>query len=110
MKLGVILNPNALGVRRSPGLAERLRRVADGAEIVATRTPGELAEAARRFAESGVDLVAACGGDGTNQSTLTELVRAYGRDRLPAFAILRGGTVNTIAGNLAIRGRPDELL
>ncbi len=110
MKLGVIVNPNALGVRRAPGLVERLRRVGDGAEVVATRTPGELADAARRFAETGVELVAACGGDGTNLSTLTELVRAYGRSSLPAFAILRGGTVNTIAGNLAIRGRPDELL
>jgi len=110
MKLAVILNPNALGVRRAPGLADRLRRVADGAEVVATRTPGELAAAARRFADDGVELVATCGGDGTNLSTLTELVRAYGRQRLPAFAILRGGTVNTIAGNLGIRGRPDEIL
>jgi diacylglycerol kinase family enzyme len=111
MKLGVILNPNALGVRRAPGLADRLRRVTDGAgEVVVTRTPAELASVARRFATDGVDLVAACGGDGTNQATVTELVHAYGRDRLPTFAILRGGTVNTIARNLAIRGRPDEIL
>jgi diacylglycerol kinase family enzyme len=41
---------------------------------------------------------------------VTELVRAYGAARLPAFAILRGGTVNTIAQNLGIRGRPDEIL
>ena len=110
MKLAVILNPNAFGVRRDRELAGRLARVAGGAEVVATRTHGELVAAARRFADTGVELVAACGGDGTNLSTLTELVRAYGRDRLPAFAILRGGTVNTIAGNLGIRGRPDELL
>jgi len=110
MKLAVILNPNALGVRRDGGLGERLRRVAGDAEIVATRTPGELAAAARRFAGTGVELVATAGGDGTNLSTLTELVRAYGPERLPAFAILRGGTVNTIAGNLGIRGRPDEIL
>ena len=37
-------------------------------------------------------------------------MRAYGLERLSAFAILRGGIVNTIAGNLAIHGRPDELL
>jgi diacylglycerol kinase family enzyme len=110
-KLAVVLNPNALGVRRSPGLADRLRRVSDGAgEVVVTRTPSDLAAAARRFADDGVDVVAACGGDGTNLSTVTELVRAYGRERLPAFAILRGGTVNTIAQNLDIHGRPDEIL
>jgi diacylglycerol kinase family enzyme len=111
MKLAVVLNPHALGVRRSPGLVDRLRRVADGAgQVVITRTPRELAEAARRFAGDGVDVVAACGGDGTNLSTVTELVRAYGAARLPAFAILRGGTVNTIAQNLGIRGRPEEIL
>ena len=111
MKLAVVLNPNALGVRRSPGLASSLRRVCDGAgEIVVTRTPSELAAAARRFAGDGVEVVAACGGDGTNLSTVTELVRAYGPQRLPTFAILRGGTVNTIAQNLAIRGKPDEIL
>jgi diacylglycerol kinase family enzyme len=111
MKLGVVLNPNALGVRRAPGLGSRLQRVCDGAgEVVVTRTPGELAAAARRFADDGVEVVAACGGDGTNLSTVTEIVRAYGRQRLPTFAILRGGTVNTIAQNLAIRGKPDEIL
>jgi diacylglycerol kinase family enzyme len=111
MKLAVVLNPNALGVRRAPGLGDRLRRVCDAAgDVVVTRTPGELTAAARRFADDGVELVAACGGDGTNLSTVTEIVRAYGRERLPTFAILRGGTVNTIARNLAIRGKPDEIL
>jgi diacylglycerol kinase family enzyme len=111
VKIAVVLNPNALGVRRAPGLADRLRAVLDGAgEVVVTRTSAELAAAARRFAGDGVALVAVCGGDGTNLSTLTELVRAYGPARVPTFAILRGGTVNTIAGNLGIRGRPHEVL
>lgn len=111
MKLGLILNPNALGVRRARGLSDRLHRVVDGSgEIVVTHTPAELAATVRRFAAAGVDLVAACGGDGTNLSTLTELVRAYDPARLPTFAILRGGTVNTIAQNLGIRGAPDAIL
>jgi diacylglycerol kinase family enzyme len=110
-RLAVILNPNALGVRRSPGLADRLRAaVGDAGEVVVTRTPADLAAATRRFADDGVSVVAACGGDGTNLSTVTELVNAYGRQRLPAFAILGGGTVNTIAHNLGISGRPEEIL
>lgn len=109
-KLAVIVNPNARGVRRAPGLVQRLRAVVgELGEVVVTDTPAELTECARRLAGDGVDLVAACGGDGTNLATLTELVRAYGPENLPRFAILRGGTVNTIAGNLGIRGRPEEL-
>jgi diacylglycerol kinase family enzyme len=111
MKLGVILNPNALGARRTGGLHDRLHRMLDGhGDIVVTHTPAELATTVRRFASDGIDLVATCGGDGTNLSTLTELVRAYGPARLPTFAILRGGTVNTIAQNLRITGAPDAIL
>lgn len=112
-KVAVVINPNAYGVRRAPGLAQRLRAVlGDTGEVVVTHTPAELARHASRFAAEGVELVAVCGGDGTNLATLTELVRAYGAASLPLprFAILRGGTVNTIAGNLGIRGRPEELL
>jgi diacylglycerol kinase family enzyme len=109
--IGVILNPNALGVRRQLGLRDRLRAVVgDAGEVVETRTPDDLATAARGFRARGVSLVATCGGDGTNLSTVTAMVRAYGRDDLPTFAILRGGTVNTIARNLDIHGRPEAIL
>jgi diacylglycerol kinase family enzyme len=109
-RIAVVINPNALGVRRSRGLPEKLRAIVGGdGEVVVTNTPGELASAARRFKAEGVEIVAACGGDGTNLSTLTELVHAYG-DALPTFAILRGGTVNTIAHNLGIRGTPEKVL
>lgn len=111
MKIAVILNPNALGVRRAPDLPARLGRVLGRAgEVVVTRTPAELSAAARRLQREGVGVVAACGGDGTNLSIITELVNAWGRDHLPTFAILRGGTVNTIAQNLGIHGRPEEIL
>jgi diacylglycerol kinase (ATP) len=109
--IGVILNPNAYGVGRDSGLLARLRAVvgADG-EVLETRTLDELTGVVDRFAEAGADLVCTCGGDGTNLSALTQLVRRFGPRGLPRFAILRGGTVNTVAENLAIRGRPDEIL
>ena len=109
--IGVILNPNALGVRRRPGMRERLQSlVGSDGEVIETRTPETLAAAARRFVDGGRTIIATCGGDGTNLSTITEIVRTYGTERLPTFAILRGGTVNTIAENLNIRGRPEEIL
>jgi diacylglycerol kinase family enzyme len=109
--IGLIINPNALGVRRRSGLRQRLERILGReGEVVETRTPDELTATARRFAATGVRVVATCGGDGTNLSTITEMVRAYGPEHLPTFAILRGGTVNTIAENLQISGKPEEIL
>jgi diacylglycerol kinase family enzyme len=114
MKLAVVVNPNALYVKKRPRLVSTLREVlerhATGAELVETRTPDDLARVAAQFRARGVDLVATCGGDGTNLSTITAMVQSYGPDSLPAFAILRGGTVNTIAENLKIRGAPEEIL
>lgn len=111
LRIGVVVNPNALGVRRRPGLPAALERILAGrGRLVETRTPDDLRRAVARFRAEGLEVIATCGGDGTNLSTLTELVRAYGRERLPTFAILRGGTVNTVAENLGVRGRPEALL
>jgi diacylglycerol kinase family enzyme len=57
-----------------------------------------------------VEVIAACGGDGTNRAVLTEMMHVYTPDRLPRFAILRGGTVNTVAVNLSIHGSPEDVL
>jgi diacylglycerol kinase (ATP) len=111
MSLAVIVNPHALGVRRQPGLRDRLAAIlGDAGEAIETRSPADLERAARRCAERGVQVIATCGGDGTNLMTVTALAEAYGRDRLPVLAILRGGTVNTVAENLGIRGKSEDLL
>jgi diacylglycerol kinase family enzyme len=110
--IGVILNPNARGVKGDPGLRDRLARLLPPGtgEVYLTRTPDELAEACAELAAREARLVATCGGDGTNLSVITALARAYGRDRLPTLALLRGGTVNTVAANLGVHGRPEALL
>lgn len=111
LRFGVIVNPNAFGVRRRRGIAGELRAiVGERGEVVETRGEEDLAEAAARFVRAGVNVVATCGGDGTNLTTLTALVRAYGPERLPRFALLRGGTVNTVAANLGVRGDPPAVL
>jgi diacylglycerol kinase family enzyme len=110
VKIGVVLNPNALGVRRRVGLRGKLLALLDGVgELVETREAHDVDAVVRRFLDGGAQVIATCGGDGTNLSVLTSLVR-LGRERLPTFAILRGGTVNTIAENLAVRGEPDQIL
>ena len=138
--IGIITNPNALGLVRDRRLASRLSEIvgADG-RVYETRTPEDLRGAVHELRELGADVIATCGGDGTNLSTLTEIVRTWrGRpsasgpgpralDRwispdeatlpgsvpangLPQLGILRGGTVNTLAQNLGLRGHPEEIL
>jgi diacylglycerol kinase family enzyme len=111
MLLGVIVNANALGVRRQPGLVERLRvQVGGDGEVVETRSPDDLPALMRAFAAQDIQLLCACGGDGTNRSAASEMVRTFAGRPLPMFAILRGGTLNTVAKNLRIEGRPEQIL
>ena len=59
----------------------------------------------------GIELVASAGGDGTNHQTISGLVHTYGDAKLPYFAMLRGGTMNTVANSFGIpRHRPETLL
>ena len=110
MRLGLVINVNALGVRRQPGLVDCARELVGArGEVVETHSVDELDEVARGFAARDIELVAICGGDGTNLAVLTALVGAY-QKRLPLVALLRGGTVNTVAQNLGIRSNPDALL
>jgi diacylglycerol kinase family enzyme len=109
--IGVVTNPHAHAVASDAMLPRRLAQIAgDAALVVETHDLDELGATMREFAARGVEVIACCGGDGTNVTVLTEMVRVYGRERLPAFAILRGGTVNTVANNLGIRGTPEDIL
>jgi diacylglycerol kinase family enzyme len=109
--IGIISNPNAKSVLDDPTLPERLSRLGGkNALVVSTRDQAEVERIVSDFAQKGVDVVAACGGDGTNLSVLTEMIKKFPPLGLPRFASLRGGTVNTIASNLGIQGSPEDIL
>jgi diacylglycerol kinase family enzyme len=112
VQTALIVNANAGATRRDPGLPERLRAVANGrVELFVTRSQYDLDCAAQKLAERGYSNVAVVGGDGTASITLTALFHAYGADRLPAIALLRGGTMNTVAASLGVsRRNPSALL
>jgi diacylglycerol kinase family enzyme len=78
--------------------------------VVETAHPSEVGPAIERAQGERASVVAVCGGDGTGLHTLSALVRRYPQGQLPTLALLRGGTINTVAKNLGVRGRPDELL
>jgi hypothetical protein len=110
-RVDVVVNATAHLHRERPALAERMRRVAGArAEVHTTASVAELAATADRLAERGSDVVFLSGGDGSFMAGVTELARAFGRDRLPAIGLLPGGTVATVARNWGMRGDPAELL
>ena len=109
-KVVVLVNPNARAMRADPRLAARLAVMSEGiAEVIVTEQP-DLPRLAQTIVERQVQTLALCGGDGTGQAVLTALMRARRPARLPRIALLRGGTVNTIASNLGVRGSPESLL
>jgi diacylglycerol kinase family enzyme len=115
VRLLVLSNPKSRRNRRNPALIERLRALlrplGERARLLVPASPEELRHAVAEAKDHGTELLALNGGDGTNHVTLTAFLRAWGEDALPAVALLRGGTMNTVARGLGIRsGNPSTLL
>jgi hypothetical protein len=62
------------------------------------------ADVLRDFARREVGLVIVCGGDGTVQKVLTELLNGREFERPPPLAVLPGGMTNLIAADVGLRG------
>src|ERR1051325_5159323 len=76
--IGIITNPNAKGLVKDRSLGQRLADIVGSDGIVyEPRTPDDLKGAIREFRRRGVKIIATCGGDGTNLTTLTEMVRVW---------------------------------
>jgi diacylglycerol kinase family enzyme len=109
--IGIVNNPRARRNRGRPGLARRLReQLGEDGVVVDAATPDELARAIERFRAAGVDVVGVNGGDGTGHFVLTALANAFGDAPLPKLLLLRGGSMNTVAGGHGIRGGPEAIL
>ncbi len=110
VSVGILLSPQSGRVRRDPGLADRLRAVVGArGRVKLCATVGELDAALRELA--GVETLAICGGDGTNHIVITRALEQYGAAALPAFAFLRGGTMNTVANAVGVpRQAPEQLV
>jgi hypothetical protein len=56
-------------------------------------------------------LICLNGGDGTVQRVLNRMINLYGEETedFPIFFPMRGGTMNLLADNVGIKGKPDEL-
>lgn len=99
----LITNPVAARTNESTPrrVARCLTQAGWGLEVATTTGPGDARELAREAVQSGVDVVAVFGGDGTSMQAAAALV---GTD-VP-LALIPGGTGNLLAGNLRIPASP----
>jgi len=108
----VILNPRAAGDGYDASRIDRLRAIAGSrAVLFAIDEPERVHAVVQGVRERQAATVAIIGGDGTTSAVLTALMRAYGRERWPRIALLRGGSMNTVANAFGVpKGTPEELL
>ncbi len=94
----VILNPAARGAPDVEKLREAINAL-DGWEtsLTATTGPGHAIELAREAAHKGIEVVAACGGDGTMNEVANGLASSE-----TAMATIRGGTANVWAKEIGV--------
>lgn len=101
MKRGVLIyNPTAGQKNRRPRMLALIEEMKGrGIEFVnaPTERPGHATEIVRAFLERGVELVAACGGDGT----MSEAAWGLSGTEIP-LGVLPGGTSNVLARELGI--------
>jgi diacylglycerol kinase family enzyme len=110
--IGVVLNPKSRQNLRDPKAALRLaRRLGDHGVLRTAGSVEELYRIAEDFQRVEIDVLAISGGDGTGHVTLTGFLNVYDGRTMPHVALLRGGTMNTVANSVGVRhGRPEGLL
>jgi diacylglycerol kinase family enzyme len=109
--IGLITNPRSRVNLRDPGRARRLSYlVGSHGNAEATQSIDDLYRVCEEFKKERIDVLGISGGDGTLHHTLTALIRTYADEvPLPPVAILRGGTMNTIARSFGIVGDAPKL-
>ncbi len=109
--IAVVSNPRSRQNRRNPALSGQMSyMLGKKGKVAQPHSRDELVQQARQFRDDGVDIVAVNGGDGTLHVVLTAFIEAYEGEPIPPIAILRGGTMNTIARGIGIFGSPPEIL
>ena len=109
--IGLITNPRSRANKRDPSKPRKLGYlIGSHGTAEATQSLDDLYRVCEEFKKEQIDILGISGGDGTLHHTLTSLIKTYGDAPLPLVAILRGGTMNTIANSLNIRGDTPQLL
>src|SRR5260370_14391561 len=109
--IGVVLNPKSRRNLQNPHLASRLsRQLGDRGVVRAASWMKGIRRIAEDFRNVDIDLLAIAGGDGTNHVTLTGFLGVYDDNPIPPVALLRGGTMNTVANSVGMARQSSERL
>jgi diacylglycerol kinase (ATP) len=109
--IGVVSNPRAGKTIGNPARINRLKQIlGQNGFLREAHTLDEMLDIAEEFRREGIGVVAIHGGDGTLHHALSAIISVYGGTDLPAVALLRGGTMNTIARCLGISGLSETIL
>lgn len=102
MRVGILNNPLSGRNRRNPALIrDMLARYPEvlSAEV---KTPADILEALKGFAQCEIDCVAITGGDGTIQAAMGALFNHRPFSIMPSLALLPAGTANLMAGDVGL--------
>lgn len=109
--IGVILNPFSKKYKNDPNKLDHMAFIiGDKASCKPTEDASDLLRVAEEFKSRDIDVLAISGGDGTIHCTITTFINVYGEKPLPKITFLRGGTLNTIAATLGIKGSTENLM
>src|SRR5262245_37906160 len=111
--IGVIINPHASGNRNGAGAREQRMTgvVGPSGWVRVTPTIDAIDQVAREFHDRQGDVLAVCGGDGSDHCTLAAFHRVWGAEKLPLLLPLRAGTINYVADATGgQRGTPEQVL
>lgn len=110
-EIGIISNPHAKINRNDPEHNTLVWYVLGSrGRFEVTNSLKDLESVCQSFAKHRIETVGIIGGDGTISLTLEALLQSYGEKHLPQIMLLRGGTVNVLAGNFGIFGQPKDIL
>lgn len=109
--IGIITNPYSKKNLKKPGHKIMLGYILGNKGVYQiTENLDALERVAQEFKAQNIEILGINGGDGTIQRTITTFIHVYKNQPLPKIALLRGGTINIIAGNLGLKGSSKTLL
>jgi len=107
MKAGVIVNARATKVKRARWFLWKL--MAKTSKKILWRITNEIGEikpVLDEFSSKGVEHLLICGGDGSVQKILTEMILTFGNEWRPAILHVPGGATNILSKNLNMEEGP----